>query len=109
MKYRVVLADRALVDIDRNARWWAKHRSVDQAIRWYEGILAAIYTLDTNPHQWPVARENEKFTYELRALHYGVRSQPTHRALFTIRDDGAVVVLSVRHAKQHDVAPDDLL
>ncbi|MCH8922817.1 MAG: type II toxin-antitoxin system RelE/ParE family toxin [Planctomycetes bacterium] len=108
MNYRVVLADRALEDIDRNARWWAKHRSGDQAIRWYEGILAAIDSLDENPQRWPVARENENFPYELRELHFGAGSHPTHRALFTIRDDRSVVVLSVRHAAQKDVTPDEL-
>ena len=108
MNYRVVLADRALEDVDRNVRWWAKHRSSDQAIHWYEGILEAIYSLDENPQRWPVARENEGFPYELRELHYGVSSHPTHRALFTIRDDRSVVVLSVRHAAQDDVTPDEL-
>ncbi len=109
MNYRVVLADRTLEDIDRNARWWAKNRSGDQAIRWYEGILEAIYALDENPQRWTVARENDKFPYELRELHYGVSSRPTHRALFAIRDDRSVVVLSVRHAAQQDVTPDDLI
>jgi len=103
------LADRTLNDIDRNARWWATHRSDDQAIRWYEGILEAIYSLDENPQRWPVARENENFPYELRELHYGSGPRPTHRALFTIRDDRSVAVLSVRHVAQQEVTPDDLV
>ncbi|MCG8651393.1 MAG: hypothetical protein MI861_16250, partial [Pirellulales bacterium] len=33
--FSVVVSDRADGDIFRNANWWAKHRSPDQAERWY--------------------------------------------------------------------------
>lgn len=69
--------------------------------------MEALRSLEEQPLRCPLARENESFPYELRELHYGVGSRPTHRALLTVRPD-AVVVLSIRHVAQKDVVPDDL-
>jgi plasmid stabilization system protein ParE len=78
-----------------------------QAARWYAGFSAAIDSLAENPDRCPLARENDLFPYELRELHDGLGSRPTHRAVFTIRPD-AVVILTIRHAAQKDLTPDDL-
>jgi len=91
----------------KTARWWAKHRSVNQAVAWLEGFEAAIQTLSENPERLGVARENPAFSYTLRQLTYGVGKKPTHRALFRICDD-EVVVLSIRGLRQRDVTPKDL-
>jgi hypothetical protein len=55
----------------------------------------------------PVAAENGCFPYQIRELHFGLGARPTHRAVFTIRPD-IVLVLTIRHAAQSDLAAEDL-
>lgn len=107
MSVPVLLTAGARDDLRQNARWWAEHRSVEQAERWYDGFLRHIDSLAENPQRCPLARENHKFPYELRELHYGVGSRPTHRALFTIRPD-AIIVLAIRHGAQRDITLEDI-
>jgi plasmid stabilization system protein ParE len=107
MSLPVIILPRAKEDLRQTLFWWAENRSAEQAERWYTGILAAIETLTENPHRCPVAREAAAFSYELRELHYGLGSHPTHRALFTIGPD-AVLVLTIRHVAQQDVSPDEI-
>ena len=104
MSLPVILQREAEDQIIASARWWAKHRSVEQAERWYTGILEAIDSLENNPDRYPPAREDEHFPYDLRVMNFGVGSHPTHRVFFTIRPD-AVILLSVRHAAQDDMMP----
>jgi plasmid stabilization system protein ParE len=107
MTWPVVITPEAQQNLREAAGWWARHRSAAQAQRWYDGFVEALDSLAEQPLRCPLARENESFPYELRELPYGVGSRPTHRALFAVRPD-AVVVLSIRHVAQKDVAPDDL-
>jgi len=102
----VILQREAEEQIVASARWWAKHRSVEQAERWYAAILVAIDSLGETAAQYALARENEHFPYELRQMNFGLGNRPTHRILFTIRPD-SVMVLTVRHAAQTDWNPDD--
>ncbi len=106
MSLPVILQREAEAQIVASVRWWAEHRSVEQAERWYAGILEAIDSLGKTPAQYPRAREHEHFPYELRQMSFGLGNRPTHRILFTIRPD-AVLVLTVRHAAQKDWNPDD--
>ncbi|MEX0643498.1 MAG: type II toxin-antitoxin system RelE/ParE family toxin, partial [Pirellulales bacterium] len=84
-----------------------EHRSSEQAARWYAGFRSSITSLADNPEKWPLAAENGRFSYEIRELHYGLGSRPTHRAVFTIRLN-AVVVLTIRHAAQAELSADDV-
>jgi plasmid stabilization system protein ParE len=68
MSQPVILTEPAFQILRRNARWWAKHRSVEQAERWYDGFLKVLDLLEDNPQRCPLARENAKFPYELREL-----------------------------------------
>jgi plasmid stabilization system protein ParE len=107
MSYHVVLAENARRDLEAACAWWAKNRSYEQAQRWYTGFAAAIRSLSQNPEKHPRAHESEILPYQLRQLNYGVGRRPTHRAVFTIRDD-VVVVLRVRHLAQDQLSPDNL-
>ena len=107
MSLPVVVQPSAEADLRDAAVWWAEHRSLEQAERWYLGFLNALDSLREKPDRCPLARENPKFPYEIRELCYGLGSRPTHRAVFTIRPD-AVVVVAIRHAAQRDVIPEDL-
>ncbi len=107
MKYAVRIMPEAHHELKSSAVWWASHRSSEEALRWYDGIVAKIESLSSMPQSHPFARENTRVAFELRELHYGLGSGTTHRALFRIV--GATVeVLSVRHVAQADINPGDL-
>jgi plasmid stabilization system protein ParE len=103
----VITTERAAQEIEDAAAGWAENRSVAQAQRWYQGIRAAIAGLAAPPEAHPVAAENDSFPYEIRKLHYGLRSKSTHRVIFTIVRR-TVLVLTVRHAARHPLMPEDL-
>ena len=107
MSYQVVVANRAVEELELAARWWAEHRSLGQAERWYDGFIQVILTLDQAPERCSLARESDKFPFEIRQLVYGLGRKRTHRAVFTIRQE-TVVVLSVRHLAQGDLDSGDL-
>jgi len=107
MTLPVIVEPQAEADLHRNVAWWAEHRDIDQAFRWYDGIHKAIATLAENPERFVLARENAKSDEELRELHFGVGSRATHRVIYVV-DDDAVRVLAVRHAAQEDAEPEEL-
>lgn len=107
MTHTVVFTEQAARELEEAADWWARHRSAKEAARWYAGFSEAISSLDTSPRRCPLARENERFRYELRELHYGLGSRPTHRAVFTVVND-MVLVLTIRHAARDELTADDL-
>lgn len=107
MTYTVVVTERAAKELEETTAWWARERSTEQAFRWYSKIRAKIETLAQHPQRCGLAAESQDFHYELRELHFGVGSKPTHRVLFTIAAT-TVVVLTVRHVAQSAVQPRDL-
>ena len=103
----MIITDPARDQLIEFARWWADHRSEEQALRWYGGFRDALESLADKPVQCFLARENNLFPDELREFYYGLGSRPTHRAIFRI--DGDIVrVLCIRHLAQEDIAPGDL-
>ncbi len=107
MKYRVLVSERAIDDVIRNARWWASHHSRDKAAEWQQAIFARIYSLERFPNSAPLAHENSEFPYELREAHFGLASHPGYRILFTIVDD-AVNILTVKAAEEDWIGPEEL-
>ena len=106
MKHTVVLTDPAEEELLAAYEWWAGNRSEEQAVRWYNGLLDALEALAEHPTRCSIARENDRFAAELRELHFGLGSRPTHRAIFTIRPD-MILVYSIRHVSQRDWDPGD--
>ena len=107
MSLPVLVMPEAERNLLETAEWWARNRSLAQAERWYDGFVIALERLGDHADEYSLARENHRFPYELRELHFGIGSHATHRALFVIRSD-VVVVVAIRHAAQRDVTPDDL-
>jgi plasmid stabilization system protein ParE len=107
MTLRVVVTEQAEREMQSAFDWWAEHRSKQQAHRWYVGMAAAIAELSENPERHGQSRECDQFPFEIRDLLFGIGRRPTHRAVFTIRDD-MVVVLTIRHVAQRDITPDDI-
>ena len=94
-------------ELEASAAWWAENRSSEEALRWYDGFIEKLESLQRMPESHVLARENPRVAFELRELHYGLGSGTTHRAVFRIVGT-TVEVLSVRHVAQADINPDDL-
>jgi plasmid stabilization system protein ParE len=74
--------------------------SADKAKQWYSGLLKAIESLSEMPKRCALARENSKFSQEIRQLLSG-RGRNVYRILFTVLEtDEASNVrsLHIRHA-----------
>lgn len=93
--------------MDQAFAWWASQRSLEQADRWFRGILAAIDEIPENPLRYAKHSESDRFPFEVRETLFGVGRRPTHRVLFTIRPD-CVYVLSILHVAQDAIGLEDL-
>jgi plasmid stabilization system protein ParE len=105
MTYEVLVTSRAQQEAQANHDWWARHRSAEQAARWYDSFLKVTLSLEQNPDRFGLAPENDRFPYEVRQLSFGIGPKPTHRLVYTIRPHD-VVVLRVRHLAQQDIDPE---
>src|SRR4051812_31755525 len=85
MSYRIVLQPRAQADIEAAYQWLAE-RSPASANRWYNGLVAAIDSLQEHPERCPLAPEADAFDREIRQLLYGKRRN-IYRVLFVVEGD----------------------
>ena len=104
---KVVITGPAKRDIEDSHEWWSTNRSAEQASRWYRGISTAIKSLRQHPERCSLAIEHDLLKRGVRQLLFGLGQRPTHRVVFTIDGDTAVV-LRVRHASQDALAADEL-
>ncbi len=104
--FEVILTKRAMEELEANYDWWAENRSLEQANRWYSGLIGKLLTLEVNPERCPLAFEHKSFGMKVHQVTYGLSNNVTHRALFVVREN-KVVVLRVRHLAQKDLT--DLL
>jgi plasmid stabilization system protein ParE len=98
--YQVKPTRRALADADEAFTWLYKE-APEAALRWYDGLLDALKSLNQNPLRWGLARENPYFDDEIRQLLYG-----RYRVLFTVKGK-TVFVLRVRHGARDTLMPDE--
>ena len=56
MTYDVVFTRKAQRQIQAAARWWAEHRSAEQAQRWYQGLIETLSSLEENPQRCAMAQ-----------------------------------------------------
>lgn len=98
--YRVEPTDKALVDAGE-AYFWINDQSEEAALSWYEGLMKAFRSLETNPLRCPLASESVFFEEEIRQLIYG-----KYRVLFTVKGE-MVYVLRVRHSAREYLKPED--
>lgn len=107
MKYRVVVTLRAEQDSDEGYLWWARHRSTEQASRWFRSFLRVLDRLESNPERFASAPESGRGGILLQEAYFGVGRRKTHRVVFTIRED-RVYVLAVRHLARGDLGDTDI-
>lgn len=102
----VIIDPKARDQMEAAYRWWAENRSQEQASRWLRGIERKISTLSSGAARHGLAPENDAFSIEVRQTLFGLGRHPTHRILFTIRDD-SIYVFAVRHVAEDAVQSDD--
>jgi plasmid stabilization system protein ParE len=106
MSYKLIVTERAKEDRDRAFDWYSENYSKEFAARWYEGISEAVVSLARNPMRGHLARESDRFPFELYELLVGKRMNK-HRILYTV--EGVVVqILRIRHSAQRDLGDEDL-
>jgi plasmid stabilization system protein ParE len=94
-KYKVTFRAEARGEAVDAARYISKHADSETALRWYEGLEAAIKSLEDMPLRCPPAREHGAFPgIDWRQLVYA-----SHRLIFMVEGD-TVHVLHVRHTAQ---------
>jgi plasmid stabilization system protein ParE len=97
--YKVEPTRRALADADE-AFMWLHNEAPEAALRWYDGLIAALRSLQHSPFRFGLARENSLFDDEIRQLLYG-----RYRVLFTVKGK-TVFVLRVRHCSRDALIPE---
>ncbi len=75
MAFRVEISPRAFNDLDEIAEYIKQRSSFEQAEKWFNGIIAAIRSLEHLPHRCLVAEESEELGQEVRVLLYGKRDR----------------------------------
>ena len=107
MTFWLNITQRARDDITRNADWWAKRHSLEQALAWYDAMYAQLDTLLTFPGRHPIAPENNQFPFEIREKPLGLGTHPSYRAIYTIVES-EIRVLTVLRTAQETLRPDAL-
>jgi len=102
VKYRVIIQPPASAEMEAAFQWIAE-RAPASAVKWFNGLEAAIQTLENFPARCPLAEESKAFNVEIRQLLYGKRVG-AYRILFTIRQD-AVHILHIRHGRRQRLRP----
>lgn len=101
---QIHIAEPAKADIEDAFRWWAVHRSAEQAAQWYERIYDAIETLQSMPERCPRVPETGLSRTAIRQLLFGIGARPTHRIVFHFDPDkDTATILRVRHCAQDDL------
>jgi plasmid stabilization system protein ParE len=106
--FRILITGPAKRDIQAAHDWWVKHRSKEQAGRWYAGIHAAIQSLEHMPERCGLATETNLSIAGVRQLLFGLGRKPSHRIVFGIEGD-EIIIFRIRHTSQDFLSPDDLI
>lgn len=102
MSYVVRLTDQFEAEIRKIALWWADHRSVEQASRWYYELLDRLATLTEHPERFPVKLEARQVGTQVREMPFGLGSHPSHRVFFRIVSKQSIEVFSIQHVHQDE-------
>ena len=107
MSFPVTILPRAEADVERNADWWARNHSAEQASRWLYAVRDQLQTLGDFPEAHSLSAENNDFPFEIREKLVGLGSRPGYRAVFTVKDN-EVFVLTVRAGEEDRLTLDQV-
>jgi plasmid stabilization system protein ParE len=105
LEFLVDIAEPAVVDAEDYVRFIRDVRKEPEAaVRWFRGLVQAIYSLEDLPERCPVIPEQEEFSFEIRHLIYF-----SHRIIFRVeREKKRVVIYRVYHGSRQSLAEGDL-
>ena len=101
-RFHVIIQPSASAEMEEAFLWIAGH-NLEAAVKWFNGLQAAVQGLEIFPERCPLAPENDAFRDEIRQLIYGRRGG-RYRIFFTIRSN-AVHILHVRHGARDYLEP----
>ena len=112
MAYRVDIAPVALQDAEDAYLWLKFYSTTEAAGEWYEGLLAAIFSLENSPLRCPHAPENKEFGREVRQMLYGNRSRQYRIVFGFLFDDETgediVRIYRIRHIRQRRLTLEEI-
>lgn len=105
MAFQVDITEPALADAEDYVQFIREVRKQPEAaVRWFRGLVRAIYSLEKLPERCPVIPEQEDFSFEIRHLIY-----LSHRIIFRVDvDKNRVVIFRVYHGARQGLAEADL-
>jgi plasmid stabilization system protein ParE len=108
MVFRVDVSPQALADFDSIARYIRERGSFESAEKWFNGIIAAIRSLDQLPERCALAEESKDLQTEVRLLLHGKRNR-RYKIYFAIHHESQTVrVFHVRHWSMKPAEADEL-
>jgi plasmid stabilization system protein ParE len=111
MAFRVEISPRAFHDLDEIAGHIQQQASFEQAEEWFNGMVAALGTLEELPHRCPIAAESHALGQEVRVLLYGKRNR-RYKVFYSVQQKtpstGSVRVFHVRHWARNRLNTDEL-
>ncbi|HEY8748010.1 MAG TPA: type II toxin-antitoxin system RelE/ParE family toxin [Tepidisphaeraceae bacterium] len=105
MKYRVHFTDSASADAER-AYVWLAEQVPRAAVKWFNGLLDVVESLESFPTRCAIAPESENADEEIRQMLYGRRPH-VYRILFIIRGK-EVFVIHIRHGARQAMQRGDI-
>jgi plasmid stabilization system protein ParE len=111
MAFRVEISPRAFNDLDEIAEYIRQRSSFAQSEKWFNGIIAALRSLEHSPHRCQVTEESEELGQEVRVLLYGKRNR-RYKVYYSVQETapstGTVRVFHVRHWARRSLDPEQL-
>jgi toxin ParE1/3/4 len=101
--YRVSLSQRAERDLDLLYEAIGAGQAA-AALRWYQGLKRAVFSLEENPLRCPTTPEDKRF----RHLLFGKRPH-VYRVIYRVRPRNKTVhILHIRHGAMDEFSPEEL-
>jgi plasmid stabilization system protein ParE len=96
MEFRIRLLPEAAEDVEK-LYWRAVEASPLRGQEWYNGLIAALYSLNNNPRRCPIVSDPALSERQVRHLLYGNKPH-VYRIVFRVLDEHQTVeILHIRH------------
>jgi plasmid stabilization system protein ParE len=98
LAFEVLISPTALADAEEYVAFIRSDRQQPLgAQRWWNGLLEAIFSLESMPQRCPIISKTDQYEDNLRHLIYF-----SHRIIFAI-DGNQVMILRIRHVSRHQI------
>lgn len=104
---KVRISARAMLDVQRNAEWWALHHSRVKAAEWFYRVYDQLNSIGHAPLSYGLSAENRLLPFEVRDALVGLGNRKSYRAIFRVHED-YVTVYRVLAAAEGTINANDL-